>query len=162
MSALRICTTRTLLIGAVSMAILVATTSVSFASNVVSGAKYGAVICPDGNPCPATPVGSIDCTPAAGKTLPKACTTAVGADDKKGFNISDLPNVTCIFRTCSWSAAFFQSLRAALQMSFSDLQHKHVHTCARAITYGPANSGPWHVMLRELGSHERAELHASI
>ena len=93
MSALRICTTRTLLIGAVSMAILVATTSVSFASNVVSGARYGAVICPDGNPCPATPVGSIDCTPAAGKTLPKACTTAVGADDKKGFNISDLPNV---------------------------------------------------------------------
>ena len=88
---------RTLVLGAVSMAFLVATTSVSFAASVVqSGSKFSAQICPDGNPCPAAPAGNIDCTPYAGKTLPRECTLAPGEGENEGFNIGNLPDVKVV------------------------------------------------------------------
>jgi hypothetical protein len=99
MSALRICSTKTLLVAAVSTMILAATTGVSYASNVVANAKYNVTICPDGNPCPASPaipVGTIDCTPTPGRTLPASCTLAIGEGDKAGFNIANLPSVNVV------------------------------------------------------------------
>ena len=88
--------TRTLVLSAISMALLVATSSVSSASNVVTGSKISAQICPDGNPCPATPVGAIDCTPAAGRTLPASCTMKVGEGEMGAFNIANLPSVSVV------------------------------------------------------------------
>ena len=97
MFAIRKTAGRTMLIGAVSMAMLAATTSVSFAASVVqSGSKYSAQICPDGNPCPAVPAGSIDCTPYPGKTIPRECTLAPGEGENEGFNISNLPEVKVV------------------------------------------------------------------
>ena len=89
--------TRTLVLSAASLTFLVATTSVSFAASVVqSGSKISAQICPDGNPCPAAPAGSIDCTPYAGKTLPRECTLAPGEGENEGFNIGNLPDVKVV------------------------------------------------------------------
>ena len=86
-----------MLIGAISMTMLAATTSVSFAASVVqSGSKYSAQICPDGNPCPAVPAGSIDCTPYPGKTIPRECTLAPGEGENEGFNIGNLPEVKVV------------------------------------------------------------------
>ena len=97
MFAIRKTAGRTMLIGAVSMAMLAATISVSFAASVVqSGSKYSAQICPDGNPCPAVPAGSIDCTPYPGKTIPRECTLAPGEGENEGFNISNLPEVKVV------------------------------------------------------------------
>ena len=88
---------QTLVFGSVSMAFLVATTSVSLASSVAqSGSKFSAQICPDGNPCPAVPAGSIDCTPYAGKTLPRECTLAPGQGDNEGFDTSNLPGIDVV------------------------------------------------------------------
>ena len=88
---------RTLFVSAASLTFLVATTSVSFASSVTqSGSKYSAQICPDGNPCPAVPAGSINCTPYAGKTLPRECTLAPGQGENEGFNIGNLPDVKVV------------------------------------------------------------------
>ena len=90
-------TARTLLVGAISIAFLTATASVSLASSVAqSGSKFSAQICPDGNPCPAVPAGSIDCTPYAGKTLPRECTLAPGEGENEGFNIGNLPEVKVV------------------------------------------------------------------
>ena len=97
MFAIRKTAGRTMLIGAVSMAMLAATTSVSFAASVVQGgSKYSAQICPDGNPCPAVPAGSIDCTPYPGKTIPRECTLAPGEGENEGFNIGNLPEVKVV------------------------------------------------------------------
>ena len=94
MFAIRKSVGRTMLIGAISMTMLAATTSVSFAASVVQGgSKYSAQICPDGNPCPAVPAGSIDCTPYPGKTIPRECTLAPGEGENEGFNIGNLPEV---------------------------------------------------------------------
>ena len=80
-----------------SIAFLTATASVSLASSVAqSGSKFSAQICPDGNPCPAVPAGSIDCTPYAGKTLPRECTLAPGEGENEGFNIGNLPEVKVV------------------------------------------------------------------
>ena len=97
MFAIRKSVRRTMLIGAISMTMLAATTSVSFAASVVQGgSKYSAQICPDGNPCPAVPAGSIDCTPYPGKTIPRECTLAPGEGENEGFNISNLPEVKVV------------------------------------------------------------------
>jgi hypothetical protein len=112
MSALRICSTKTLLVGAVSMVILTATTGVSFASNVVASAKYNVTICPDGNPCPASPaipVGAIDCTPTPGRTLPAPCTMAIGEGDKAALNIANLPSVNVVVGAARSVTAFDMS-----------------------------------------------------
>ena len=88
---------RTLVLGAVSMAFLVSTTSVSFAASVVQGgSKFSAQICPDGNPCPALPAGSIDCTPKAGKALPVECSLAPGkgVNEPEEFDVSSLPGIS--------------------------------------------------------------------
>ena len=97
MSALRICSAKTLMVGAISVAFFAASASVSLASSVAqSGSKFSAQICPDGNPCPAVPAGSIDCTPYAGKTLPRECTLAPGEGENEGFNIGNLPEVKVV------------------------------------------------------------------
>ena len=97
MFAMRKNAIRTLFVSAASLTFLVATTSVSFAASVVqSGSKISAQICPDGNPCPAAPAGSIDCTPYAGKTLPRECTLAPGQGENEGFNIGNLPDVKVV------------------------------------------------------------------
>jgi len=88
---------QTLVVSAVSIAFLAATVTASTASSVVQGgSKYGAQICPDGNPCPAVPAGSIDCTPYSGKTLPRECTLAPGQGENEGFNIGNLPDVKVV------------------------------------------------------------------
>ena len=90
-------TARTLLVGAISIAFLTVTASVSLAASTTqSGSKFSAQICPDGNPCPAAPAGSIDCTPYAGKTLPRECTLAPGQDDDEGFDTSNLPGIDVV------------------------------------------------------------------
>ena len=97
MIAIQKSATRALSIGAVSIAFLSVTASVSLAASVVqSGSKFSAQICPDGNPCPAVPAGSIDCTPYAGKTLPRECTLAPGQGENEGFNIGNLPDVKVV------------------------------------------------------------------
>ena len=97
MFAMRKNAIRTVFVSAASLTFLVATTSVSFAASVVqSGSKISAQICPDGNPCPAAPAGSIDCTPYAGKTLPRECTLAPGQGENEGFNIGNLPDVKVV------------------------------------------------------------------
>ena len=94
MFAMRKSATRTLVLSAVTMALLVATASVSVAASMTqNGSKYSAQICPDGNPCPAAPAASVDCTPYAGKTLPRECTLAPGEGENEGFNIGNLPDV---------------------------------------------------------------------
>ena len=85
------------MVGAISVAFFAASASVSLASSVAqSGSKFSAQICPDGNPCPVVPAGSIDCTPYAGKTLPRECTLAPGEGENEGFNIGNLPEVKVV------------------------------------------------------------------
>ena len=88
---------QTLVVSALSIAFLAATATASTASSVVQGgSKYSAQICPDGNPCPAVPAGSIDCTPKAGKALPVECTLAPGkgVNEPEEFDVSSLPGIS--------------------------------------------------------------------
>jgi hypothetical protein len=113
---------RTLVLGAVSMAFLVSTTSVSFAASVVQGgSKFSAQICPDGNPCPAAPAGSIDCTPYAGKTLPRECTLAPGQGENEGFNIGNLPDVKVVVGAARSVTTFDMSAVISAMGQYSSL-----------------------------------------
>ena len=113
---------RTLVLGAVSMAFLVSTTSVSFAASVVQGgSKFSAQICPDGNPCPAAPAGSIDCTPYAGKTLPRECTLAPGEGENEGFNIGNLPDVKVVVGAARSVTTFDMSAVISAMGQYSSL-----------------------------------------
>jgi hypothetical protein len=121
MSALRICATKKLLVAAVSTMILAATTGVSHASNAVNSAKYNVTICPDGNPCPAVPAGSIDCTPYAGKTLPRECTLAPGEGENEGFNIGNLPDVKVVVGAARSVTTFDMSAVISAMGQYSSL-----------------------------------------
>ena len=61
--------------------------------------KSGAVICPDGNPCPALPAGAIDCTPKNG-VVPKQCSWQPGqgdpADELKNLSPDNLPDMSVV------------------------------------------------------------------
>ena len=64
-------TMQILAMSAMSLSFIVSTPSVSLAAGATqSSSKLSAQICPDGNPCPPVPEGSIDCTPKVGKALP--------------------------------------------------------------------------------------------
>ena len=121
MFPMRKSTTRTLVLSTVSMALLVATSGVSAASNVVTGSKISAQICPDGNPCPATPVGAIDCTPAAGRTLPASCTMKVGEGEIGAFNIADLPSVSVVVGAARSVTTFDMSAISGAMGQFSSM-----------------------------------------
>ena len=80
-----------------SLSFIVATPSVSFAAGATQGgSKLSAQICPDGNPCPPVPEGSIDCTPKAGKALPVECRLAPGkgVNEPEGLDVSSLPGIS--------------------------------------------------------------------
>ena len=121
MTTLRIRSTRTLLIGAVLIAMLASTTSVSFASNAVRSTQFGALICPDGNPCSSTTGSSIDCTPAVGKTLPKACTMAVGEGEEQAFSIANLPGVNVVVGAARSVTTFDMSAISGAMGQFSSM-----------------------------------------
>ena len=115
-------TARTLLVGAISIAFLTVTASVSLASSVAqSGSKFSAQICPDGNPCPAVPAGSIDCTPYAGKTLPRECTLAPGEGENEGFNIGNLPDVKVVVGAARSVTTFDMSAVISAMGQYSSL-----------------------------------------
>jgi hypothetical protein len=86
-----------LAMSAMSLSFIAATPSVSFAAGATqSGSKLSAQICPDGNPCPPIPAGSIDCTPKAGKALPVECSLAPGkgVNEPEEFDVSSLPGIS--------------------------------------------------------------------
>jgi hypothetical protein len=86
-----------LTMSAMSLSFIAATPSVSFAAGATqSGSKLSAQICPDGNPCPPLPAGSIDCTPKAGKALPVECSLAPGkgVNEPEEFDVSSLPGIS--------------------------------------------------------------------
>jgi hypothetical protein len=86
-----------LAMSAMSLSFIVATPSVSLAAGATqSGSKISAQICPDGNPCPPVPEGSIDCTPKAGKALPVECSLAPGkgVNEPEEFDVSSLPGIS--------------------------------------------------------------------
>ena len=115
-------TARTLLVGAISIAFLTVTAGVSLASSVAqSGSKFSAQICPDGNPCPAVPAGSIDCTPYAGKTLPRECTLAPGEGENEGFNIGNLPDVKVVVGAARSVTTFDMSAVISAMGQYSSL-----------------------------------------
>ena len=90
-------TMQILTMSAMSLSFIVATPSVSFAAGAAQGgSKPSAQICPDGNPCPALPAGSIDCTPKAGKALPVECSLAPGkgVNEPEEFDVSSLPGIS--------------------------------------------------------------------
>jgi len=97
MSTSRKRTTQILAMSAMSLSFIVVTPSVSFAAGATqSGSKISAQICPDGNPCPPVPEGSIDCTPKAGKALPVECSLAPGkgVNEPEGLDVSSLPGIS--------------------------------------------------------------------
>ena len=90
-------TMQILTMSAMSLSFIVATPSVSFAAGATQGgSKLSAQICPDGNPCPPVPEGSIDCTPKAGKALPVECSLAPGkgVNEPEEFDVSSLPGIS--------------------------------------------------------------------
>ena len=90
-------TMQILTMSTMSLSFIVATPSVSFAAGAAQGgSKPSAQICPDGNPCPALPAGSIDCTPKAGKALPVECSLAPGkgVNEPEEFDVSSLPGIS--------------------------------------------------------------------
>mgnify|MGYP000188333647 FL=1 len=90
-------TMQILTMSAMSLSFIVATPSVSFAAGATQGgSKLSAQICPDGNPCPPVPEGSIDCTPKAGKALPVECSLAPGqgVNEPEGLDVSSLPGIS--------------------------------------------------------------------
>ena len=97
MSTSRKRTMQILAMSAMWLSFIVATPSVSFASGATQvGSKLSAQICPDGNPCPPVPEGSIDCTPKAGKALPVECSLAPGkgVNEPEGLDVSSLPGIS--------------------------------------------------------------------
>jgi hypothetical protein len=97
MSTNRKRTMQILTMSAMSLSFIAATPSVSFAAGATqSGSKLSAQICPDGNPCPPLPAGSIDCTPKAGKALPVECSLAPGkgVNEPEEFDVSSLPGIS--------------------------------------------------------------------
>jgi hypothetical protein len=97
MSTSRKRTMQILAMSALSLSFIVAIPSVSFAAGATqSGSKISAQICPDGNPCPPVPEGSIDCTPKAGKALPVECGLAPGkgVNEPEGLDVSSLPGIS--------------------------------------------------------------------
>jgi hypothetical protein len=103
---------------AMSLSFIVATPSVSFATGATqSGSKISAQICPDGNPCPPVPEGSIDCTPKAGKALPVECSLAPGkgVNEPEGLDVSSLPGISVIPGAAKSATIFnLAPLKAAL------------------------------------------------
>ena len=86
-----------LAMSAMSLSFIVAIPSVSFAAGATqSSSKLSAQICPDGNPCPPVPEGSIDCTPKVGKALPVECSLAPGkgVNEPEGLDVSSLPGIS--------------------------------------------------------------------
>ena len=118
MSTSRKRTMQILAMSAMSLSFIVAIPSVSFAAGATqSSSKLSAQICPDGNPCPPVPEGSIDCTPKAGKALPVECSLAPGkgVDEPEGLDISSLPGIS-VTPGAAKSATIFNlgPLKAAL------------------------------------------------
>jgi hypothetical protein len=114
--------TRTLVLSTILTAFLASTTSVSLAASIAqSGSKYSAQICPDGNPCPAVPADSIDCTPYAGKTLPRECTLAPGEGENEGFNIGNLPDVKVVVGAARSVTTFDMSAVISAMGQYSSL-----------------------------------------
>jgi hypothetical protein len=107
-----------LTMSAMSLSFIVATPSVSFATGATqSGSKISAQICPDGNPCPPVPEGSIDCTPKAGKALPVECSLAPGkgVNEPEGLDVSSLPGISVIPGAAKSATIFnLAPLKAAL------------------------------------------------
>ena len=107
-----------LAMSAMSLSFLAATPSVSSAASAThSGSKINAQICPDGNPCPPVPEGSIDCTPKAGKALPVECSLAPGKglNEPEDLDVSSLPGIS-VTPGAAKSATIFNlgPLKAAL------------------------------------------------
>jgi hypothetical protein len=107
-----------LAMSAMSLSFLAATPSVSSAASAThSGSKISAQICPDGNPCPPVPEGSIDCTPKAGKALPVECSLAPGKglNEPEDLDVSSLPGIS-VTPGAAKSATIFNlgPLKAAL------------------------------------------------
>ena len=74
--------------------------------------KSGAVICPDGNPCPALPAGAIDCTPKNG-VVPKQCSWQPGqgdpADELKNLSPDNLPDMSVVVGAARSATTFSYS-----------------------------------------------------
>ena len=74
--------------------------------------KLGAVICPDGNPCPALPAGAIDCTPKNG-VVPKQCSWQPGqgdpADELKNLSPDNLPDMSVVVGAARSATTFSYS-----------------------------------------------------
>ena len=103
---------------AMSLSFIVSTPSVSLAAGATqSSSKLSAQICPDGNPCPPVPEGSIDCTPKVGKALPVECSLAPGkgVNEPEGLDVSSLPGIS-VTPGAAKSATIFNlgPLKAAL------------------------------------------------
>ena len=118
MSTSRKRTMQILTMSAMSLSFIVATPSVSFATGATqSSSKISAQICPDGNPCPPVPEGSIDCTPKAGKALPVECSLAPGkgVNEPEGLDVSSLPGISVIPGAAKSATIFnLAPLKAAL------------------------------------------------
>ena len=111
-------TMQILAMSAMSLSFIVATPSVSLAAGAnQSSSKLSAQICPDGNPCPPVPEGSIDCTPKVGKALPVECSLAPGkgVNEPEGLDVSSLPGIS-VTPGAAKSATIFNlgPLKAAL------------------------------------------------
>ena len=107
-----------LAMSAMSLSFIVSTPSVSLAAGATqSSSKLSAQICPDGNPCPPVPEGSIDCTPKVGKALPVECSLAPGkgVNEPEGLDVSSLPGIS-VTPGAAKSATIFNlgPLKAAL------------------------------------------------
>ncbi len=115
-------TSKSVFVGAFLLTFLTATTSVSLATGATqSNSRFGAMICPDGNPCPAVPVGSIDCTPRVGVTLPRECTLAPGEGENEGFNIANLPSVNVVIGAARSVTTFDMSAVISAMAQYSSL-----------------------------------------
>ena len=111
-------TMQILAMSAMSLSFIVSTPSVSLAAGATqSSSKLSAQICPDGNPCPPVPEGSIDCTPKVGKALPVECSLAPGkgVNEPEGLDVSSLPGIS-VTPGAAKSATIFNlgPLKAAL------------------------------------------------
>ena len=97
MSTSRKRTMQILAMSAMSLSFIVAIPNGSFVAGATqSSSKLSAQICPDGNPCPPVPEGSIDCTPKVGKALPVECSLAPGkgVNEPEGLDVSSLPGIS--------------------------------------------------------------------
>jgi hypothetical protein len=67
------------------------------------------------------PAGSIDCTPYAGKTLPRECTLAPGQGENEGFNIGNLPDVKVVVGAARSVTTFDMSAVISAMGQYSSL-----------------------------------------